>query len=367
MSNDADEQVGHDEPVSGEREIDGELFADPSLELRSFDVRRNVATFGGMTPEAYAESVFLNLRGAHRRSSDVYRAPLDGLLELFADAAPPTRPVHFVFHNAFCCSTLLSRCLEHLSFGFSLREPNALKELVGVKRNGWPGPDRGALLDCVIALLARTFDPATTAFVKANDHCNAVIEDVLERRADSGALLLYGDLDTFVCKALKNEERTKQVVRAAQDVIDNRRGPEVLRRIEHQNLPPPHAAAFCWVAHAIRFREVLQNAPHARVASLEYHELLRDPAGVLRGYLALCGFNPSEDEIARATSKDAIGYYSKSPRLEYNAETHERELAELQAKLQSELADAHRWVQNNNLTDYYGSPGRPLVLLPAQA
>jgi hypothetical protein len=345
----------------------GALFSEPALELQSIDVRDGTATFGRMTPSSYADSVFLNLRGLHRRvgGERTWCVPLGDLLSAFLHEARPVRPIHFVFHNAFCCSTLLTRCLDGLSRGFTLREPNALRDFVWIQRSGWPVADRAVLLDCVLALLARTFSPAKTAFVKANDLCNAIIEDILERRPGSGALLLYGDLDTFVSKSLKNEQRVERTMRVSKEVIDRAHGPDALRAVDDQHLSPAQAAALCWVAHAVRFREVLERTSEARIASLDYRELLRNPASVLRAYLALCGMTASEDDVAKATSDEVVGQYSKQPRRAYGAADHEQELEHLRERLTRELREAHRWVEANGFADCHAPFARPLQLTSA--
>ena len=42
--------------------------------------------------------------------------------------APPPAPIHFIFHSAFCCSTLLARAFDLPGIATSLKEPPILNE-----------------------------------------------------------------------------------------------------------------------------------------------------------------------------------------------------------------------------------------------
>ncbi len=51
-------------------------------------------------------------------------------------AAPVAGPVHYIFHSAFCCSTLLARAFDAPGAAMGLKEPVVLNDLIGWKGRG---------------------------------------------------------------------------------------------------------------------------------------------------------------------------------------------------------------------------------------
>ncbi|RZL97642.1 MAG: hypothetical protein EOP68_26225, partial [Sphingomonas sp.] len=62
-------------------------------------------------------------------------------------AGPVAAPLHFVFHSAFCLSTLLARAFDRPGWAMGLKEPMILHDIVGWRRRGEKGPDMAAVLD----------------------------------------------------------------------------------------------------------------------------------------------------------------------------------------------------------------------------
>ena len=86
-------------------------------------------------------------------------------LSSLADAGPAhtahdRRPVHAIFHVAFCGSTLVSRCLDRLSGALVLKEPFPVHDIGFVKRHDplmrHRPEDWKAAFDVLMRLLART-------------------------------------------------------------------------------------------------------------------------------------------------------------------------------------------------------------------
>jgi len=68
------------------------------------------------------------------------------------DSPAVSGPAHYIFHSAFCCSTLIASALDLKGVAMGLKEPQILNELAAVFRaRALPG----ALLSSVTGLLAR--------------------------------------------------------------------------------------------------------------------------------------------------------------------------------------------------------------------
>src|SRR5579863_9677211 len=128
-----------------------ELATAPDYLLQELDLARRECGFLHLDPGAYRASAFLDhrIKSGRREAS---RAPLDAMTRLRA-AVPPSAqpPIHYIFHTAFCCSTLISRSLDLEGVCTGLREPPVLMQLANAKRTGAPGwPDA---LDTALFLL----------------------------------------------------------------------------------------------------------------------------------------------------------------------------------------------------------------------
>src|SRR5687767_9874339 len=78
-------------------------------------------------------------------------------------------PIHFIFHSAYCCSTLLARALDIEGVSMGLKEPVILNDISGWKRRGGEPARVAEALDSAMALLARPFAPGEAIVVKASN------------------------------------------------------------------------------------------------------------------------------------------------------------------------------------------------------
>lgn len=115
------------------------------------------------------------------------------------EAVPgPAAPLHFVFHSAYCCSTLLANVFDAPGVATTLKEPVLLNDLVGWRHRGGDPALIQRVMATGLRLLSRPFDPGTPVIVKPSNVVNALIPAMLALRPGAAALLLHAPLDTFV-------------------------------------------------------------------------------------------------------------------------------------------------------------------------
>lgn len=107
-------------------------------------------------------------------------------------ARPITGPMHFIFHTAFCRSTLLVRAMNIDSVSIGMAEPGILAQLAGA------GEAARDLIKPVCDLLSRVWEGAEAVFVKPTNHANMLIPDLLAARPDATALLMTNPLASFL-------------------------------------------------------------------------------------------------------------------------------------------------------------------------
>lgn len=108
------------------------------------------------------------------------------------------RPLQFIFHSAYCGSTVLANALDLPGKVSSLKEPMLLNDMVGWRHRGAAPDAVQAVLSHGLDLLSRPYPDEQTMIVKPSNVVNALIPAMLTLRPEAKALLLYAPLDLFV-------------------------------------------------------------------------------------------------------------------------------------------------------------------------
>ena len=114
-------------------------------------------------------------------------------LELPGDA-----PIHFLFHSAFCSSTMLVRALARPGLAMGLSEPAVLNDLVGFRRRGAEPRVVARAADAATRLLARPFGAGEAVIVKPSNIVNPLALLLMMLRPRARAVFLYAPLETFL-------------------------------------------------------------------------------------------------------------------------------------------------------------------------
>jgi hypothetical protein len=121
-------------------------------------------------------------------------APRDDVLA----RCPPSAPLHFIFHSAYCCSTLLAKALDRSGMASTLSEPQLLADMVGWRQRGGEPRAVGEMLDRSLTLLARPFEAGEAMVVKPSNVANGLAQAMMNIRPDARAVLLYAPLPAFL-------------------------------------------------------------------------------------------------------------------------------------------------------------------------
>ena len=113
-------------------------------------------------------------------------------------------PIHFVFHTAFCRSTLLVRALEQPGICSGLSEPGILANLAGAHLANARNPAAGAslaqreMLTGIVRLLARPWGAGEAVVIKPTNHANVLIPALMDAAPQARAVLLTNALPSFL-------------------------------------------------------------------------------------------------------------------------------------------------------------------------
>lgn len=227
-------------------------------------------------------------------------------------AAPPPAPLHFVFHSAFCLSTLLARAFDLPGRAMALKEPVILNDIVGWRRRRGQGPDMAAVLDDTLRLLARPFSPGESVIVKPSNIASVLIAPILTLRPDAHALLLHAPLRTYLGSVARKGLDGRLWVRTLllglldDGLVDFGFSPR-----DHLGHTDLQAAAIGWLAQHALFAQLTARFP-GRVRTLDSATLTATPDAAIDALGTLFGLPFSEAERAAILAGPAFTSHSKS-------------------------------------------------------
>jgi hypothetical protein len=203
--------------------------------------------------------------------------------------APPASTIHFIFHSAYCCSTLLANALDREGVASTLKEPVILNDLVGWRHRGGLPEKIGEVLDSSLTLLARPFEPAEAVVVKPSNVVNGLASAMMTIRPKAQALLLYAPLPIYLGSIAKKGLEGRRWVR---DLLLK----QLKERFITFGFEPEdymlqtdlQVAAMGWLAQHRLFVSLTERWPE-RVRTLNSEVLLERPAEALEALGLLFG------------------------------------------------------------------------------
>lgn len=281
---------------------DGTWFA------HRYDPEHDATHFVRISREVHRTATFV--------TDDYLPAGLDKLIlprAMMIDATPPTKPVHFVFHSAFCCSTVLTRAFDIPGVSMGLKEPPIYNDIVGWRHRGGGPPARVAqVLDNATTLLARPLDDGEVAIIKPSNLANGLTRGLLAMRKDSMALLLYAPIETYLISIAKKQMDGRLWVRdllvklLKEGLVDLEFTTE-----DYLGQTDLQVAAVGWMAQQAHFARLADEFPD-RVRTLDSETLLARPTDVMRALSALYGLKLDDRQISEIVAGPAFTKHSKT-------------------------------------------------------
>jgi len=242
-------------------------------------------------------------------------------------AAPRADPIHFIFHSAYCCSTLLAQAFDHVGLATTLKEPLILNDLVGWRHRGGNPAKLAEVLDSVLTLLSRGFVPGEAVIIKPSNVVNALAPTILTMRPEARAVLLYAPLRVFLTSIARKGMWGRLWVREllakqlADGMVDLGFRPE-----DYFRLTDLQVAAIGWIAQADLFAGLVTRFP-GRVRCLQSEALLASPRAAIAAICDLYALSADADTIDAMADSDVFGRNAKDGTV-YQANDRMREQIE---------------------------------------
>jgi hypothetical protein len=284
------------------------VAADPGWLAHRYDETRDEVHFLRLSREEHRAVTFISDEYIAADAPRLAVARRDA-----AAAAGPPAPLHFIFHSAYCCSTVLARAVDIEGVSMGLKEPIILNDMVGWRRRGAEPRALAAVLDDVLALLARPFSPGEKTVVKPSNVLNGIAPAVLGLRPQAHALLLYAPLPDFLRSIAKKGLWGRRWVREL--FIGQLRDGMVdlgLGEQHYLDLTDLQVAAAGWLAQHDIFARLIGRFGADRVRTLDSSTLMARPGEAMARLSDLFGLGLDPPAIERVLAGPAFTSHSKS-------------------------------------------------------
>ncbi len=283
---------------------------------------KNYVQFVKMSPFWYQQSIFLD---ADRiLGTCAMEADLKWLTDETKGIAWQATP--FIFHTAFCGSTLMSKALANIYDSLPLREPEALGSLQSYWQSNIAIKEKKAWFDRVMGLLARRYEPEQIVVVKANDYVNALIKPLLEWHPDISILFMYTPLSEFLAGCLKDETRRQWIRERYHFIYDTAAQqlnlPDDLV-IEHEAYGK--MAAIYWCCNIVLYLQARQRLPQ-QLRSLDFNRMLAHPIDSVQACAQWFGLKELPDMTPAYEISTLFSFYSKGENYAYSSEKRREDI-----------------------------------------
>lgn len=277
-------------------------------------------------------------------------------------AQVPVQPVRFLFHSAFCGSTMLVRALDRPGATMGLSEPVALNDVVGFRRRGAPPAAVARSADAALRLLGRPFAPGEAVVIKPSNIANPLAELFLRLQPEAKAVFLHAQLETFLISVARKGLPCRLWVRELLEgylrdgFVDLGFATEdYFRQSDLQ------VAAIGWLAQQAWFAQLATRLP-GRIASLDADAMTAAPAEAIGAVAGHFGLSLSPAAIGEIVAGPAFTRHSKSGEA-FGAGQRAAAYAATRAAHAEELALVLEWARRvaESAGMSLGPPAPPLV------
>jgi hypothetical protein len=291
-------------------------------------------------------------RAAHRAATfltDEYLSPEPSPLILrrtdVMAAAPTPAPVHFIFHSAFCLSTLLARAFDIEGKTLGLKEPMILNDLAGWRQRGAEPRALSAVLDDSLTLLARPMMGEERVIVKPSNVVNGLAPAILGLRPEATAVLLHAPLNTYLRSIAKKGMWGRLWVRdllvklLREGLIDLGFEDEA-----YLGLTDLQAAAVGWLAQQALFVRLVDLFGKDRVKTLDSETIMARPLDTVGALATHFDVSLDAPEVHAVVEGPAFKTHSKSG-TDFGAQARQAEYDEAAKVHGEEIEKVSLWAQ----------------------
>lgn len=249
----------------------------------------------------------------------------------------------WLFHSAFCGSTLLTRALDLPGVASSLSEPVLLNDVVGLRRRGALPRDVARLADAAIRMLARPYLGDKAVVIKPSNVVNPLAELLLTLQPSAPAVFLFAPLETFLISVARKGLQCRLWVRELlegylrEDFVALGFTPgDYFRQSDLQ------VAAVGWLAQHAHFARLSSKLGPQRIATLDADAMMMRPAAAIDAVARQFGLGLTDAEVDAIAQGRSFNRHSKSGGA-YSAEARQADYAAARSSHGEEIDTVMLW------------------------
>lgn len=242
----------------------------------------------------------------------------------------------FLFHTAFCCSTLLARCLGESGKTTALLEPMALVDAAHQQRTSELTADT---LELIVRLLQKTPTGDPGILIKPSNLANILALPILDSAASTRAVLLSSSLREFLVSCSKKPDDTRRKMPWLLKTLSE--GTPAQRDIAGLDLDRLEYLQFCAMVWHVQQINWDQRA-HPGLRHIMMADFLDQPHAVARASAAHLGLATPSD----AHLNTVLGHHAKEPVTPYDPAQKRRESSMIERLEGPRLDQTERWYQS---------------------
>jgi hypothetical protein len=267
--------------------------------------------------------------------------PVSAVAALASGATPA--PMHFIFHTAFCCSTLMLKALDLPGRTLGLKEPDALINVANRLAKSDDAANRERL-SLVLRLLGRPFTQGETVIVKPSNFANRLISPVLDALPNTHVVLLHSDLPTLLRSVAKKGiwgriwGRKLYLSARAWTSLDFGFGPAELFELTDLQV-----VALAWLMQIHHFQGVVQQFA-ARATMIDSADFIADPATTLAIVAESFALDLEPHDFTAIAQGPVFSTHSKFSQRDYSVSAREAEHDAAVAAHGEEIEVVVKWI-----------------------
>lgn len=311
-----------------------EVLTQPDWLPHSYDAGSGQVAFALIDEQARDELTFL--ADFKPTSNDqVQWVPADTL----GSVAPEARPLHFLFHSAFCRSTLLVQALGALEQFGSLSEPAILNSLQSHASN----PQAIALVPALLGQLGKPMASEHLVIAKPSNFANGLIPTLLDHASGTKGILLFGGLAAFLRsvakKGLAGRIWARKLLAHNRQIMPLDLGMDEKAHFELTDL---QCAALAWLLQMQQFTQLAKARPDA-LQTLDSERFIANKAGTILACARWYGIEARADQAQAIADGPLFSSHAKQGG-DYQAVKAEQDAAGTSQVTEEEIAQIEQWI-----------------------